>query len=94
MGSFTETFLDGTKLSGDWVYDQVCISSNPSSCGKDFKWIAVSNNSGLSSEEDGIIGMWSGLSNPSKNYEGLLTPWLHEKGVIKEPTFSFLMSGP
>ena len=92
VGSYTEEFLDGTKLRGDYVYDTVCISSNPYTCAADFQWLAISNNKGLSDYEDGILGMWSGANDPD-NQPGLLVPWLYKKGVIREPTFSFLLDG-
>ena len=36
VGSYTETYLDGSTLAGDFAYDTVCISSSPYSCAKDF----------------------------------------------------------
>ena len=36
--------------------------------------------------------MWSGANDPD-NQPGLLVPWLYKKGVIREPTFSFLLDG-
>ena len=75
-GSYTEYFLDGTEIKGDFVYDTVCASSSPSSCAKDFKWLAVKRSEGLGDEEDGIIGMWSGAHDPSDDM--LLPKWMYK----------------
>ena len=73
VGSYTEEYLDGTRIVGDFVYDTVCVSSSPSSCAEDFKWLAITWN-GLGPEEDGIIGLWSGSHDP--NDDMLLPKWL------------------
>ena len=36
--------------------------------------------------------MYSAAHDPD-NQPGLLVPWLYKKGVIREPTFSFLLTG-
>ena len=69
----------------------MCPTSDEASCADAFEFIALTEQSGLSSFEDGIIGLWSGYTwydNPS-----LYVPWLQTSGTISENIFSFYMTG-
>lgn len=52
--------MDGTSLKGKHAYDRVCPSTTETSCANDFRFVAITKQDGLSSNEDGILGMWSG----------------------------------
>ena len=63
-GSFSQTaeeysasYLDGTRLTGYWATDTVCVLNDASTCVSDFEWVAVSEAEGTDEREDGIIGM-------------------------------------
>ena len=56
-GRYSESYLDGTSLEGFWATDSVCIADDPTTCASNFKWVAIDNASGLSADEDGVLGM-------------------------------------
>lgn len=41
VGEYTEEYMDGTTIQGDFVKDAICVSSSPSSCGSDYDWLAI-----------------------------------------------------
>ena len=85
----TITYGDGTQLSGPYATDTVCATSDTDSCGTDFLFIAVDDQSGLYYRFDGIVGMWSGVDGSTS---GLVVPQLYEQGVLSSNMFSFYMT--
>ena len=55
-GTYTQRYLDGTRIEGNWVTDTVCVLDDPSTCVANFNWVAAYE-ANLDSDEDGIIGM-------------------------------------
>ena len=53
----TETYGSGLSLTGYEVTDTICVADDLTACVADFDWIAVTAASGLSTSEDGIIGL-------------------------------------
>lgn len=56
----SEEYMDGTKLSGKIGTDNVCPTTDTNSCANSFEFVVLTEAKGLTSEEDGILGMWSG----------------------------------
>ena len=56
-GQYSQRYLDGTELTGNWATDTVCVSSDSTTCVNNFKFVAVHTANGLAAEEDGIVGM-------------------------------------
>ena len=54
---YSESYLDGTRLSGHWATDTVCVLNDANTCVSNFKWVAVNEAEEMDEEEDGIIGM-------------------------------------
>ena len=73
-GSYTEEYADGTRIRGNFVYDTVCASSNPNSCAKDFRWLAITEDGGLGDEEDGIIGLQNHAPKDLRENDDMLLP--------------------
>ena len=91
-GSYTETYMDGTTMTGSWATDWTCITNDDSTCVRDFTWVAISTASGLSVNEDGIVGM--GYSHTTDGHSDIIyVPELFKAGVITENVFSFLITG-
>lgn len=82
-------YEDGTKLEGYFASDKVCPTANEKSCSDGFSFLALESQSGLQSNYDGIIGMWSGADG---NTGGLLVPHLHRQGIIERSTFSVYLT--
>ena len=82
-------YSDGTQLRGFYAHDDVCPTLDTRSCAKKFKFIALTEQSGLQLTFDGIMGMWSGASGRT---EGLLVPKLYESEIISRNMFSFYLS--
>ena len=55
------SYLDGTALIGNVGTDRVCPINDEASCtDANFEFIALTEQSGLRSYEDGILGLWYG----------------------------------
>ena len=90
----TVTYMDGTSLKGYYGTDRVCPTNVVGSCTNDFKFIAISEATGLKSYEDGIIGLWSGNTN-SISYDKtmMFVPEMVTDSTITDKVFSWYMSG-
>lgn len=92
-GSYTQQYMDGTSLTGDWATDDACVTeSDAGSCGTGYKFAALTRQSGLGENEDGILGMWSGNSSDA-DQDVMFMNYLAASGDITEKTFSFYMTG-
>ena len=40
---FTESYLDGTTLTGNFSYDNICVADDDSACVDSFLWVAISD---------------------------------------------------
>ena len=78
-------------MKGEYGYDRVCVSSDVSSCASSFLFLALTEQSGLASYEDGVMGMWRGTSVNAR--QDHYVTWLAKSGAISEPTFSFYLTG-
>lgn len=57
----TTEYLDGTSLYGQWATDKACpVTGVSTACANTYPFVAMITADGLSTNEDGIIGMWSG----------------------------------
>lgn len=85
----TRSYGDGTTLYGHQAYDYSCLSSQTSSCAKNFIWFAVSSvTKGLNSNEDGILGLGTGLSSTSGP---ILVKYLRDQLVIEDSIFGIAL---
>ena len=41
--AFTESYLDGTTLTGNFSTDKVCVADNDSACVESFLWVSISD---------------------------------------------------
>ena len=91
-GDYTETYMDGTTLSGSWATGTACVQDNASTCAENFTWVALHTASGLTENADGIVGM--GYAHTADGHTNILyVPALFAAGVISENIFSFLITG-
>ena len=89
--SGVRSYGDGTTLNGHQAYDYACLSSQTSSCAKNFVWFAVSSaTKGLNSNEDGILGLGSGQSSSSGP---LIVNYLRDQLVIDDSIFGLALRG-
>ena len=85
--SYSQSYLDGTTLSGNFASDSVCVADDAASCVSGFLWISVSE-SQLGGNYQGILGM--GQDYTYRSY--LYARQLYEDGIVSENTFSFLLT--
>ena len=91
--SKSEEYMDGTAIGGFVAFDKACATAGTdSSCAIDFEFVALNTQSGLSDYEDGILGMWSGITDSADQSEMFMNG-LMANGGISEKTFSFYLTG-
>lgn len=94
LESSSTTYMDGTSLTGNFAFDDVCPTSDVDSCAHNFKFVGLTTQNGLSDYEDGIIGLWSGTSTWSSVDQDLIyMNALKSSTLIAEKTFSFYLTG-
>ena len=86
---YTQYYADGTMLSGEFVSDQVCMTSANASCASAFEWVAIKTQSGLGDIMDGIIGLMSGSDG---NTDPLYMYHAYDQGLLNENTFSIFLT--
>ena len=85
--------MDGTKLKGFYGTDRVCPTTDTGSCANDFKFVAISEASGLQSYEDGVVGMWSGNTDDgSYDKTKMFVLEMVADSTITDKIFSWYMS--